>query len=139
MAKSKLQQVEAYLAKQPKEVRAALTRVRGAILKAVPGLEEGISYQIPVYKLGGELVIYAAGWKAHYSLYPATDVAQAFAKELTRYEVSKGTIRFPLDEPVPVMLIRRIVKFRAKLAQERAALKAERLKTKRKSAPKRAT
>jgi uncharacterized protein YdhG (YjbR/CyaY superfamily) len=139
MAKSEPQPVAAYLAKQPPKVRAALTRVRGIILKAVPGLEEGIAYQIPVYKLGGELVIYAAGWKAHYSLYPATDVAQAFAKELTRYEVSKGTIRFPLDEPVPVMLIRRIVKFRAKLAQERAALKAERLKTKRKSTPKRAT
>jgi uncharacterized protein YdhG (YjbR/CyaY superfamily) len=139
MAKSELQPVAAYLARQPPEVRAALTRVRGIILKAVPGLEEGISYQIPVYKLGGELVIYAAGWKAHYSLYPATDVAQAFAKELAPYEVSKGTIRFRLDEPVPVKLIERIVKFRAKLAQERAALKAERVKAKRKTATKRAT
>jgi uncharacterized protein YdhG (YjbR/CyaY superfamily) len=66
----------------------------------VPGLEEGISYQIPVYKLGGELVIYAAGSKAHYSLYPATDVAVAFAKELSRYEVSKGTSSLGRSAPI---------------------------------------
>ncbi len=128
--------VDQYLSKQPKAVAAVLRQVRVIIRKAVPRLEEGISYQVPVYKLDGELVIYFAGWKGHYSLYPALEVAEAFAKELVRYEVSKGTIRFPLDEPVPEKLIARIVKFRAKLAKERATLKAARVKAKRKTASK---
>jgi uncharacterized protein YdhG (YjbR/CyaY superfamily) len=138
MANTDFESVNAYLAKQPKGVRAVLTRVRAVIQKAVPGLEEGISYQIPVYKLEGELVIFVAGWKEHYSLYPATDVAAAFAKELMPYEVSKGTIRFSLSEPIPVKLIERIVKFRAKLATERAKRKAERKRPKAKKQAKQA-
>jgi uncharacterized protein YdhG (YjbR/CyaY superfamily) len=136
MAKTDKPSVDQYLSKQPKNVAAVLRRVRASIRKAVPGLEEGISYQVPAYKLDGEIVIYFAGWKEHYSLYPALEVAESFAKELVRYEVSKGTIRFPLDEPVPDKLIARIVKFRAKLAEERAALKAKRAKAKRKTAAK---
>jgi uncharacterized protein YdhG (YjbR/CyaY superfamily) len=103
-----------------------LRRVRRLILDSVPGLEEGISYQIPVYKLDGELVIFFAGWGSHYSLYPALEVAKVFEKELSPYEVSKGTIRFPLED-VPAKLITRIVKFRAKLAKARLAAKRAKL------------
>jgi uncharacterized protein YdhG (YjbR/CyaY superfamily) len=136
MAKADKPSVDQYLSKQPKNVAAVLRRVRAIIRKAVPSLEEGISYQVPAYKLDGEIVIYFAGWKEHYALYPALEVAESFAQELARYEVSKGTIRFPLDEPVPDKLIARIVKFRAKLAGERATLKAARVKAKRKPAAK---
>jgi uncharacterized protein YdhG (YjbR/CyaY superfamily) len=124
MAKTSFTSVDDYLASQPEAVRAVLQRVRSTIRKAVPAAEEVISYQIPAYKLRGGTVIYFAGWKAHYSLYPATGgVAAVFKKELSRYAVSKGTIRFPLSEAVPVGLIARIAKLRAKETVERAKAK----------------
>ena len=125
MAKTDWKSVDEYIASQPETVQAILERVRSTIRKAVPGAEEVISYQIPAYKLQGLAVIYFAGWKQHYSLYPATGrLVSAFKDELASYEVRKGTIRFPLSEPVPVRLIGRIAKFRAKEAAEREKLKA---------------
>ena len=104
-----------YIASKPKEARVALERVRKAIRKAVPAAEEGLSYQMPVYTLNGVPVVYFAGWKAHYSIYPASDaLVAAFKRELAPYGRSKGTIRIPLSEPVPVKLIERIARFRAK-------------------------
>ena len=115
MAKTSFKSVDEYIASQPEAVQGILGRVRSAIRKAVPGAEEVISYKIPTYKLRGGAVLYFAGWKQHYSLYPATGrVVAAFKDELAPYEVSKGTIRFPLSQPVPVKLIGRIAKFRAK-------------------------
>ena len=120
MAKTNFKSVDEYLASQPAAVRRVLQRVRGAIREALPGAEEAISYQIPAYKLQGRAVLYFAGWKQHYSLYPATGgVAAAFRDELASYELSKGTIRFPLSQPVPVKLIARIAKFRAQEAAGR--------------------
>ena len=114
MARTDFKSVNEYIASKPKDVRGILKRVRSTIRKAVPAAEEVISYQIPVYKLNGVPVLYFAGWKQHYSLYPASDaLVAAFKGELARYELSKGTIRFPLSEPVPVNLIERIAKFRA--------------------------
>ena len=115
MAKTDFKSVDEYIALQPQAVQGMLQRVRSAIRKAVPGAEEVISYQIPTYKLHGRAVLYFAGWKQHYSLYPATGhLVAAFQDGLAPYEVSKGTIRFPLSEPVPVKLIERMAKFRAK-------------------------
>lgn len=129
MAKTDWKSVDEYIASQPETVQGILERVRSAIRKAVPGAEEVISYQIPAYKLQGLAVIYFAGWKQHYSLYPATGhLVAAFKNELAPYEVSKGTIRFPLSEPIPVRLIGRIAKFRAKEAAERENVKAARPK-----------
>lgn len=114
MTKATFNSVSEYIAAKPKDVQGVLKLVRDAIRKAVPDAEEAISYHMPVYKLNGDLVLYFAGWKEHYSLYPAGDaVASSFKKELARYEIRKGTIRFPLSEPVPVKLIERIAKFRA--------------------------
>ena len=95
--------------------------MRSAIRKAMPSAEERISYQIPAYKLNGRAVIYFAGWKAHYSLYPATRrLVAAFKDELAPYEVNdKGTMRFPLSEPVPAKLIEAIATFRAKEVAEK--------------------
>jgi uncharacterized protein YdhG (YjbR/CyaY superfamily) len=106
--------IDEYIAAQPEAVQPVLAKVRAAIRKALPQAEELLSYNMPTYKAGGKPVLYFAGWKRHYSLYPATrGVLEAFSSELQPYEVSKGTIRLPLDEPVPVRLIGRIAKFRA--------------------------
>jgi uncharacterized protein YdhG (YjbR/CyaY superfamily) len=115
MAKTNLKSVDQYIASQPVAVQRVLKRVRSIIRKAVPGGQETISYGIPAYKRHGRPVLYFAGWSQHYSLYPSGDrLAAVFKDEIAPYKVSKGTIRFPLSEPVPVKLIERIAKFRAK-------------------------
>jgi uncharacterized protein YdhG (YjbR/CyaY superfamily) len=125
VAKTDFKTVDDYIATHPPDVQATLQRVRSAIRKAVPGAEEAISYQIPTYKLHGTYVVYFAGWKQHFSLYPAGDrLVAAFRKELAPYEVNKGTIRFPLAQPVPGKLIERIAKFLAEEAAARASAKA---------------
>jgi len=114
MAKTDFKSVSDYISSKARSVQAVLKRVRSTIRKTVPAAEEGISYQIPTYKLNGVPVIYFAGWKQHFSLYPASDdLVVAFKDELAGYEISKGTIRFPLSDPVPEDLIERIVSFRA--------------------------
>jgi uncharacterized protein YdhG (YjbR/CyaY superfamily) len=124
MAKAAFTSVDEYVATHPEDVQAILQRVRSAIRKALPGAEEVISYQIPTYKLHGRYVVYFAGWKRHYSLYPATGrLVAALRDDLAPYEVNKGTIRFPLRQPVPVKLIGRIAKFLAKEAAARARAK----------------
>lgn len=115
--------VDRYLAAQPAATRAVLDRVRAAIRKAVPKAEECITYQIPTYRLPGGTVIYFAGWKKHFSLYPASALVVAtFKDELSGRDMSKGTIRFPLDEKVPVGLIGKIVRLRAKEVRARALM-----------------
>jgi uncharacterized protein YdhG (YjbR/CyaY superfamily) len=125
MAKSSFASVDDYIALQPEAAQRVLERVRSAIRKALPGAEEVISYQIPAYRLREGIVIYFAAWKEHYSVYPATaGVVAACAADLEPYKVSKGTIRFPLSRPVPVRLITRIARLRAKEVIARAKAKA---------------
>lgn len=120
MAKTDFKSVGAYIEAQPRAAQPLLQRVRSIIRNAVPQADEVISYKIPTYKLQGEAVIYFAGWKKHFSLYPATKrVLEAFKKELAPHEVNKSTIRFPLSEPIPEKLIESIAKFRAKEVTER--------------------
>jgi uncharacterized protein YdhG (YjbR/CyaY superfamily) len=107
--------VPSHFASQPEAVQGVLKRVRRTIRKAVPGADELISYNLPTFKLNGRPVIYFAAWRQHYSLSPSTHrLVAAFKDDLAPYEVNKGTIRFPLSEPVPVKLIEAIAKFRAK-------------------------
>jgi uncharacterized protein YdhG (YjbR/CyaY superfamily) len=121
MAKPSFASVDEYLAAQPVAVQPILKRVRGVIRKAVPDAEETISYQIPTYKRQGRAVIFFAGWKQHYSVYPASArVLEAFGKQLARYEVAKGTIKFPFSQPVPATLIAGVAKVLAKEAAEKA-------------------
>ncbi|MDQ6664271.1 MAG: DUF1801 domain-containing protein [Acidobacteriota bacterium] len=107
-------------------MQGVLELVRSTIVRALPGAEEAISYQIPAYKLRGETVIYFAGWKRHYSLYPiSAHLVDAFKDDLAPYELNdRGTLRFPLAQPVPVKLIARIVKLRAKEAADRKKVAA---------------
>jgi uncharacterized protein YdhG (YjbR/CyaY superfamily) len=131
--KTNFTSVDDYIDGQPDDVREVLHRVRSIIRKALPNAEEVISYQIPAYKLNGERVIFFAGWKEHYSLYPAGPrLVDAFAEDLAPYKVTKGTIRFPLSKPVPSKLIEQIAKFRAKevstVSRGRTTLKKTRRK-----------
>ena len=110
-----IESVEEYIATQPRAAQRALNRVRNAIRGAVPKAEESISYKIPTYRLHGERLLYFAGWKQHYSLYPATKrLLAALEDDLKLHQVVKSTVRFSLNEPVPVRLIAKIAKFRAK-------------------------
>src|SRR5215472_6648713 len=107
--------VSGYIEAQPKALQPILRRVRAIIRKAVPDAEEIISYQIPAYRLHRRIVVFFAGWTKHFSLYPAGDpLVEKFGKELAPYEIRRGTIRFPLDRPIPAKLIERIAKYRAK-------------------------
>jgi uncharacterized protein YdhG (YjbR/CyaY superfamily) len=142
MANTDFKSVDEYFTTLPKEVQTVLQAVRKVLRKAMPGTDEVISYQIAAYKLHGAAVLYFAGWKEHFSIYPATaGLVQAFGDELEPYRVSKGTLRFALDKKLPTKLIERIAKFRlqetANLVMAREARKSKKKRTaKKKSAKK---
>jgi uncharacterized protein YdhG (YjbR/CyaY superfamily) len=113
MRKLDFQSVDDYISSKPDAVAAKLELVRVTIHRALPRAEEVISYKMPAYKLHGEVILYFAGWKQHYSLYPAGPrMIAAFKDELGSCKVDKGTIRFPLSAPVPKKLIADLAKFR---------------------------
>jgi uncharacterized protein YdhG (YjbR/CyaY superfamily) len=118
--------VSEYIAAQPRAAQGPLRRVRSVLRKALPGAQEVISYGIPAYQLQGRRVLYFAGWKQHYSIYPVTTrLIAAFGDALAPYEYNgKGTLRLPLDKPVPARLLARIAKFRVKEEAVRAQRKA---------------
>jgi len=126
---TKFQTVDEYISTFPPATKKALKDIRSTIKKAAPGAEEAISYNIPAFRLDGMLVWYA-GYKEHIGLYPRPNVIQVFKKELTNYKLSKGTIQFPLDRPLPVELITRIVKYRMAENQAEAAAKTKKSKIK---------
>ena len=113
--------VDAYIASFPEEVQNALQQVRTTIKKAAPKAEEMIAYGMPAYKLHGPLV-YFGGFKTHIGFY-ALPSGTEFAKELSSYKMGRGSVQFPLTEPMPLSLITKIVEFRVKENQEKAALK----------------
>lgn len=127
MAKTNFTSVDDYLAAMPDATRAVLDRVRAVIRQTLPQAEEVISYQIPAYKQDGVAVIYFAGWKKHFSLYPVGELfAQAYPEEAEKYVLAKGTIRMPLDMDVPADLIVRIVRLREREAANEARARAAR-------------
>ncbi|MFZ1259600.1 MAG: DUF1801 domain-containing protein [Chitinophagaceae bacterium] len=103
--------IDEYIAQFPEEVQVLLEKMRTIIHKAAPKAEEAIAYGIPTFKMNGNLVHFG-GYKSHIGFYPAPSGIGAFKKELAKYEGSKGTIRFPLDKPLPVTLITQVIKFR---------------------------
>ena len=118
--------VAEYIAAQPKPSQRVLRQVRSVIRKALPEAEEVISYGMPAYRLHGYIALYFAGWRDHYSLYPVNArLVAALAPSSASYDVNdKGTIRFPLSEPVPEKLIAGIAKLKANEAAERAMTRA---------------
>jgi uncharacterized protein YdhG (YjbR/CyaY superfamily) len=111
--------VDEYLASVPKEARATLEKLRKTIKAAAPMAAEGISYQMPMYKHHGMVIGFAA-FKDHCSIFPGSAVMDAHQEELSRYDTSKGTIRFPANKPLPVTLVKKLVKARIKENEARA-------------------
>jgi len=104
------QTVDEYIAGYPDDVRAVLEKIRATIRRAVPRSSEKISYKIPTVMLDGKYLVYYAAWKHHIAVYPVPAGDEALERELAPYRAAKGTLRFPLAEPVPYGLIRRIAK-----------------------------
>ena len=122
MKKKTIKTVDEYIAVQPANVREKLERLRLTIKKAAPKAEEEISYMMPAYKFQGVLVYFGA-YQNHIGFYPTGSGISAFKKELSVYEGSKGTVRFPIDKPLPLMLIKKIVRFRLKKNEQKQLLK----------------
>ena len=112
--------IDEYIALFPAETQKILQELRATIYAAAPGAQEKISYQMPAFHLKGNLVYFAA-WKDHIGFYPTSSGTRAFQQELSAYEFSKGTVKFPLDQPLPLDLITRIVKFRVAENLKKAA------------------
>jgi uncharacterized protein YdhG (YjbR/CyaY superfamily) len=105
------QSIDEYIAAFPAEVQKRLQEIRSVIKSAAPQATEKISYQMPTFYLNGNLVHFAA-FKNHIGFYPVPSGIEAFKRELSKYAQGKGSVQFPLDEPLPLALIRKIVKFR---------------------------
>ncbi len=105
--------IDEYIKTFPLDVQKILEKMRQTIRKAVPEAEEAISYQIPAFKLNGDLAYFAA-FKKHIGFFPTSSGISAFKKELSKYKTSRGTVQFPLDKPIPYDLITKIVLFRKK-------------------------
>ena len=105
--------IDAYITGCPADVQAILRKIRATIRKAAPRAEETISYRMPAFTLDGRNLVYFAAFKNHVGFYPAPTGIAKFKKALAAYEGGKGSVRFPLDRPIPYGLIARIVKFRA--------------------------
>jgi uncharacterized protein YdhG (YjbR/CyaY superfamily) len=125
MGMAKPKDIDAYILQFPANVQAILKKLRGAILAVAPGAKEVISYQMPAFRQHG-ILIYFAAWKNHIGLYPPIAGDAAIEKAVARYAGPKGNLQFPLDEPIPYDLIKRIVKLRVK--QDREKFEARRAK-----------
>lgn len=116
--------IDEYIVGCPPNVRPILQQIRQTIREAAPDAEEAISYQMPTFKLHGNLVHFGA-FKSHIGFYPAPTGIEQFQKELSVYQSAKGSVQFPLDRPMPYALIKRIVKFRVKENLARAAARSK--------------
>jgi uncharacterized protein YdhG (YjbR/CyaY superfamily) len=105
--------IDEYIKTFPEDVQNILKKMRATIREAAPDAEEAISYQIPTFRLNGNLVHFAA-YKNHIGFYPAPSGIEAFKKELSPYKGAKGSVQFPIDKPVPYDLVKKIVLFRVK-------------------------
>lgn len=110
MKSNPIKTIDEYIAGFPENVQKILQQVRATVHKAAPGAEETIKYTMPTFMLHGNLVGFAA-WKNHIGFYPAPTGNPAFKKELAGYKTGRGSVQFPLDKPMPLRLITRIVKF----------------------------
>jgi len=111
MEKTNFQSIDEYIAAFPKETQKILKEIRATIKVAAPNAEEKISYQMPTFFLNGNLIHFAA-FKNHIGIYPTPSGTEAFKEEIAKYKTAKGSIQLPLNEPMPLKLISRIVKFR---------------------------
>ena len=120
--KSTPKEIDEYIASYPKDVQEILAKIRSTIREAAPEAGEKISYGMPTFTLKGNLVHFAA-FKKHIGFYPIPSGIEAFKEELSAYKGGKGSVQFPLDEPIPYELISRIVKFRVEENLKKAEAK----------------
>ncbi|GAB4463029.1 MAG: DUF1801 domain-containing protein [Anaerolineales bacterium] len=121
MARTNFQSIDEYIAACPPQSREPLQKVREVIKRIAPAATEKISYQIAAFELNGRNLVYFAGWKKHISLYPLPAGGEAFEKAISKYVDGKGTLKFPLDEPLPIKLIERVVKLHVKANKKMTA------------------
>jgi uncharacterized protein YdhG (YjbR/CyaY superfamily) len=112
-SRTKFKTVDEYINLLPPDTKALMLEMRAAIKKAAPGAEEVISYNMPAFRQQGMLVWYAA-FEKHIGFYPRASGIEAFKKELSAYKWAKGSVQFPIDEPLPLTLVNKIVKYRVK-------------------------
>ncbi len=114
--------IDEYITGFPDNVQKLLKQMRATIRKAAPGAEETINYAVPTFKLNGNLVHFAA-FKKHIGFYPAPAGIEAFKQEVAPFEAGKGSLQFPFDQPLPLELVTKIVKFRVKQNMEKPKAK----------------
>lgn len=110
MAKTNFQSIDEYIAACPPDSQDYLRQIRKLIRTLVPDAKEKISYQMAAFERNGKNLIHFAGWKKHVSLYPVPAGSEAFERQIAKYAGGKGTVKFPLDEPLPLKLIERVVR-----------------------------
>ncbi len=120
MAKTNFQSLDEYIEACPQDSQAYLREIRKLIRALVPEAKEKISYQIACFELNGRNLIHFAGWKKHVSLYPVPAGDEAFESEISKYVDGKGTVKFPLDEPLPIKLIERVIKLHLAVNKKQA-------------------
>lgn len=120
--------VDEYVAALPPDVQAIMNQIRAVIQEAAPGAQEDISYLMPVFRLDGHYLTHIGAYKKHIGLYPAPTGIAEFEEALVTYGSGKGTLKFPLDQPMPFDLIRNIVKFRVAENLDKPAAKAPKRK-----------
>jgi uncharacterized protein YdhG (YjbR/CyaY superfamily) len=125
--KAGFRSIDEYIATFPADVQALLETVRATIKAAAPDGEERISYAMPAFAQNG-ILVYFAGHKSHIGFYPTSSGIAAFQEEISGYESSKGAVRFPIDQPLPLDLIRRIVQFRLAENLNKVSAKARKQK-----------
>lgn len=116
--------IDEFIASYPADVQAVLQKIRTTIQKAAPKAKETINYGIPTFTLEGNLVHFSA-FKAHIGFYPTPSGIEKFKQELSAYELAKGSVKFPLDKPIPYALITKVVKFRVKENLEKVKSKGK--------------
>jgi len=118
----KFETMDEYIEAFPKNVRNILQKLRHTVRKAAPEAVESVSYDMPTFKIGGERLAYFSAWKNHIGFYSIPEGNAAFRKELAPFEGPKGSLRFPMDKPIPYDLVKKIVVFRKKEIQEKRTL-----------------
>lgn len=110
--------IDEYISTFPEDVQKVLEKIRQTIRQVAPEATETISYQMPTFKLNGSPLVYFAAWEKHIGFYALPSGTAAFKKEAAKYKTSKGTIQFPINEPIPYDLVKKIVAFRVEESQE---------------------
>src|SRR5262245_34011513 len=114
MNKNKPRDIDEYIADFPRDVQRILQQIRETVQKAAPKAEEKISYAMPAFTLNGKNLVYFAAYEHHIGFYAAPTAHEAFQKDFAKYKTGKGSVQFPLDKPMPLGLITKVVKFKVK-------------------------